>query len=30
MLQWAYNQKAVTGAFLRVLLGCPEATELGT
>jgi hypothetical protein len=30
MFQWAYNQKAVTDAFLRVSLGCPAATELGT
>ena len=30
MFQWGYNLKAVTDAFLRVLLGCPVTTKSGT
>ena len=30
MFQWSYNLKAVTGVFLRSLLGCSVATEFVT
>ncbi len=30
MFQWSYNLKAVTGVFLRCLLGCSVATEFVT
>ena len=30
IFEWAYDLKAVTDAFLRVLLGCPGTTELVT
>ena len=30
MFQWGYKLKAVTDAFLRVLLGCPVTTKSGT
>jgi hypothetical protein len=30
MSEWAFNLKAVTDDFLRILVGCPVSNDLGT